>query len=48
MIYIELPLWLAILFAIAFSLVLLHLLFGDFIAKLLIRYFKGKGENEDE
>ena len=47
MIYIELPLWLAILFGVVFSLVLLHLLFGDFIAKLLIRYFKEK-ENKDE
>ena len=47
MIYIEMPLWLAILIAVAFSLMLLHLLFGDFIAKLLIRYFKEK-ENKDE
>ena len=50
MIYIEMPLWLAIMIAVWFGLVLLYLLFGDFIAKLIIRhkYFKEEKENKDE
>ena len=49
MICIEMPLWLAIMLAVWFCLVLLYLLFSDFIAKLTIRhkYFKEEKENKD-
>ncbi len=47
MIYIEMPLWLAIVIAIGFIVILIHFIIGDFIAKLLIRYFKEK-EKKDE
>lgn len=47
MIYLEIPLWLAIVFAVWFILITLHLLVGDLFAKLVYKIMKDE-EKRDE
>ena len=44
MTYVELPLWIVICFVVVFTLTTIHLIFGDFIAKLIYKKF----EKEDK
>lgn len=43
---IEVSLWVLIVFAIAFFLLLIHVIFGDLLGKALYNYLKHKEEKE--
>jgi hypothetical protein len=46
--YIEMPLWVAIVFAAAFVLLLIHTIIGDLLGKILYKYLKDKIEMESK
>lgn len=48
MIVIEVDLWVLILLAVAFFLLLLHVMFGDLMGKVLFNYLKHKEKDKQK
>ena len=44
--YIELPLWLVILFIVSFIILIIHIAIGDLLGKIAYHYLKDKEEKE--
>lgn len=47
MIILEIPIWLLISFVVLFALMVIHLIVGDLLASIILKYIKSKTK-EDE